>query len=125
MPVALTALESPLADLVAEPTAPAPAFAAQGVILTPAVFRATQPEQAKAAPTLAMAAPPQLAAAEGPSRVKLALSVILWKGNQVRVKGTDPKTVKEYAELKQAGHEFPAIVAFFDGPDYHPAAGFH
>jgi len=44
---------------------------------------------------------------------------------QMRVAGTDPSIVAEYAEAMTAGAVFPPIIIFHDGETYWPADGFH
>lgn len=44
---------------------------------------------------------------------------------QMRVVGTDPATVNEYAEAMEAGASFPPVVLFHDGDNYWPGDGFH
>jgi uncharacterized ParB-like nuclease family protein len=43
---------------------------------------------------------------------------------QMRVAGTDPATVADYAEAMESGAKFPPIVVFHDGDGYHLADGF-
>lgn len=45
-------------------------------------------------------------------------------GTQSRVK-IDDNLVAEYAEMMQAGVEFPPVVVFYDGTDYWLSDGFH
>ena len=45
--------------------------------------------------------------------------------SQMRVSGTDPGVVAEYAESMETGAVFPAIILYFNGTDYWPADGFH
>ena len=45
--------------------------------------------------------------------------------SQMRVTGTDPGVVAEYAESMETGAVFPAIILYFNGTDYWPADGFH
>jgi len=44
---------------------------------------------------------------------------------QMRVAGTDPAVVVDYADAMEAGTTFPPIVVFYDGEAYWPADGFH
>lgn len=44
---------------------------------------------------------------------------------QIRVIGTDPGTVSEYAEAMEGGASFPPIILFHDGAGYWPGDGFH
>ena len=45
--------------------------------------------------------------------------------SQMRVAGTDPGVVAEYAEPMETGAIFPAIILYFDGTDNWPGDGFH
>jgi len=44
---------------------------------------------------------------------------------QMRVAGTDPAVVVDYADAMEAGAHFPPILVFHDGETYWPADGFH
>lgn len=44
---------------------------------------------------------------------------------QLRVAGTDPSVVVDYADAMEGGAIFPPIVVFRDGETYWPADGFH
>jgi len=44
---------------------------------------------------------------------------------QMRVNGTDPKLVDEYAEAMSNGEKFPPLVLFKDGKDLYLVEGFH
>lgn len=44
---------------------------------------------------------------------------------QIRVGGTNPETVTEYAEAMQGGAIFPAVILFSNGDGFFAADGFH
>ena len=57
---------------------------------------------------------------------EIPLAEIVCDGScQMRVAGTDPATVAEYAEAMQGGATFPPIVVYCDGKAYWPGDGFH